>query len=269
MPAEISLETLIELVKANPKYQSINKDLIQQLCNNAIARGLTGKSAVKSVRNKLHQVGGAYFKQNLDVTKSQKIIAALPNEKYSEKARQFCVQQMKSHASTAERLPILKTFFQTCLEPVAPITSVMDLACGMNPMAIPWMPFAENFTYHACDIYEDLLGLIQVFFNHFNIHGEVSSCNLITHTPIKPVQISFLLKSIPCLEQMDKKIGERLLKSLNTQHILVSFPARSLGGRQKGMPDFYREHFYEMVSGNEWEIREFSFNSELAFLVTK
>jgi len=35
------------------------------------------------------------------------------------------------------------------------------------------------------------------------------------------------------------------------------------------MPDFYRDHFYALVSGKGWKIQEFIFSSELAFLVTK
>jgi 16S rRNA (guanine(1405)-N(7))-methyltransferase len=74
---------------------------------------------------------------------------------------------------------------------------------------------------------------------------------------------------MPCLEQLDKDIGSHLLEKINAEHILVSFPVRSLGGRKKGMPDFYRQHFYEIVDGKSWIIQEFEFTTELVFLVSK
>ena len=263
------LEKLIEKVQANRKYESISRDLVRRLSEEAITKGLTGKSAVKAVRNKLHQVGGAYFKQNVDYAEAKQRLAELPRDLHAEETRQFSLNYMRTHTSTAERLPILEDFFQTCLEPIQPVNSVLDLACGMNPLALPWMPLSTNFQYCACDIYLDMLELIGAFFAHFDLDAHTYPCDLVGEVPAIKADVAFLLKSIPCLEQVDKSIGLPLLEAIRADHILVSFPVRSIGGRKKGMPDFYREHFYEMVSGKSWTIQEFVFPSELAFLVTK
>jgi 16S rRNA (guanine(1405)-N(7))-methyltransferase len=77
------------------------------------------------------------------------------------------------------------------------------------------------------------------------------------------------LKTIPCLEQVDKNIALPLLESIRAKHILVSFPAASLGGRRKGMHAYYRDHFLGMMEGKPWSVSEFAFDSEIAFLVTK
>ena len=263
------LEELIENVRANRKYGSISTHLIRRLSEDAISKGLSGKTAVKAVRNKLHQVGGAYFKQNMDYDEAKQILADLPHDLQDEETRQFCLKYMRTHTSTAERLPILDTFFQTCLAPIQPVTSVLDLACGMNPLALPWMPLDGDFIYQACDIYLDMLDLIGSFFAHFDLDAQTYPCDLVGKVPPQHADVAFLLKSIPCLEQVDKSIGLPLLETIRADHILVSFPVRSIGGRKKGMPDFYRDHFYEMISGKPWEIQEFEFHSELAFLVTK
>ncbi len=263
------LNTLIDKVQANKKYQPIAREFIRRLCQDALEKGLSGKPAVKAVRNKLHQVGGAYINRNVDYSNAEESLRTLPSNHQAEKVKKFCRQYLESHASTAERLPILEDFFQTTLASIAPVHSILDLACGLNPLAIPWMPLAPQPNYHACDIYLDMLGLIKSFFNHFKINGEAQICDLLGEVPNEHAQVAFILKSIPCLEQVDKSIGPRLLDALQTDHILVSFPVRSLGGRKKGMHNFYRDHFYEMVSGKTWEILEFTFKTELAFLVTK
>jgi 16S rRNA (guanine(1405)-N(7))-methyltransferase len=176
---------------------------------------------------------------------------------------------MQSHASTAERIPILEDFYKTCLAPIAPVSSVLDLACGLNPLAIPWMPLAQDCIYYGCDIYLDMLKLLNAFFDHLNIKGWAKPCDLTTAVPDEDTQVAFLLKSIPCLEQVDKTIGARILQSIQADHILVSFPVHSLGGRMKGMPNFYRERFYEFLSDETWQVQEFQFKTELAFLVSK
>lgn len=267
--ADERLQSLIDNVQANPKYQAISTDLVSRLCEDVLRKGLSGKKAVKDVRNKLHQIGGAYFRQKIDYPTQNTEILNLPRDLQTKEVKDFCIRIMQTHASTAERLPILESFFQTCLEPIAPIDSIVDLACGMNPFAIPWMPMAGEFSYLACDIYMDLVDLIQTFLTHHEIAGGAETCDLMTHSPQSDVQVAFLLKSIPCLEQVDKKIGHQLLDSIQAQHILVSFPIRSLGGQKKGMLTFYKDHFYNLVAEKCWEIQEFSFPSEVAFLVTK
>ena len=78
MPDEVQVEVLAESVQANRKYANITASLVQRLSQSALDRGLSGKAAVKDVRNKLHQVGGAYFKQNPDYTAATQQLASLP-----------------------------------------------------------------------------------------------------------------------------------------------------------------------------------------------
>ncbi|MGI6739957.1 MAG: hypothetical protein ACOX7C_00495 [Brevefilum sp.] len=269
MADDILIEDLVRQVQSNPKYRHMMLALLRRLTEDALSKGLTGKSVIKYVRNKCHQIGGAYFKKKFDLALFLQALENLPKDLNVEQARQFCITTMGYHASTAERLPILETFFQTCLAPIAPITSILDLACGLNPLALPWMPMAPTFSYTACDIYEDMLEGLQSYFAHFMIDGQTRPCDLIEKIPQDQAQVALILKSIPCLEQVDKEISPHMLENLQTDHILISYPAHSLGGRKKGMSEFYREHFYRLISGKPWHIREFVFSSELAFLVSK
>lgn len=262
-------EKLVAQVMSGAKYKHIMPDLVSRLTQEAMASGLNGKPAVKYVRNKLHQVGGAYFKQKVDYSALKQELDQLPINFNAVETKDFCRRVMHVHTSTAERLPILETFFHTCLAPIAPITSINDLACGLNPLALPWMPVADPFRYHACDIYQDMLGLISAFFNHFNLDGRAEPYDLIATTPAGKTQVAFLLKSIPCLEQMDQSVVIHLLERINSDHILVSFPVHSLSGRQKGMPSFYKDHFLSLINAKTWSVQEFRFQTELAFLVSK
>ena len=269
MTDNAQITQLVAEVQAGRKYTHISTDLIRRLTEAALQKGLKGKATVKDVRNKLHQVGGAYFKHSPDYVNTTTALEVLPRDIHAESIRQFCRSQMSVHASTAERLPILKDFFQTCLAYIAPVTSILDLACGLTPLSIPWMPLGKHFTYSACDIYADMLDFIQAFFDHCRVDGRTSVCDLIGRPPAQKAQVAFLLKTIPCLEQVDKQIGLPLLESIRADHILVSFPAASLSGQRKGMPKYYRDHFLGLIEGKPWSVNEFSFDSELAFLVTK
>ena len=111
------------------------------------------------------------------------------------------------------------------------------------------------------------------FANAFLVHtrqdGRAEVYDLVQEVPARPVQVALALKTIPCLEQVDKEIGLRLLEGVQAGHILVSFPAHSLGGRSKGMVKNYESHFREMVSVHSWLVKRFEYPGELAFLVSK
>jgi 16S rRNA (guanine(1405)-N(7))-methyltransferase len=263
------VDELVRLVRQGEKYAAIDENTIASIGKAELAKRSSLKEAVKTTRNKLHQVGASYQEKPIPYTAWLEQLRALPKDLSNPKTREFLRMNMRLHASTSERLSIHETFFKQTLASLAPIHSVLDLACGLNPLNLPWMPLAKDFTYSACDIYSDMTGYLQVFFDHFGINGKASLCDLTQSIPSEHVQLALLLKTIPCLEQVDKSAGRRLLEGLNAETILVSFPAHSLGGRSKGMARNYETHFNELMAGQFWKVERFEFPGELAFLVRK
>lgn len=262
-----NLDKLLEAVQANSKYHAIDPALVRRLGAAELAKGRGFKEAVKAVRNKLHQVGGAYQETPPDYPAWLDELTALPRDLHHPAVLDFCRRCMAHHASTRERLPELERFYREALASIAPLLSIVDVACGLNPLALPWMPLAAEAVYFGCDVYADMVGFGSAFLSHMGITGEVSLCDLTASIPAQPAQVALALKTLPCLEQIDKSIGPRLLDGLNAEHLLVSFPARSLGGRGKGMPAFYEAHLRELLAGQEWDIQRFEYPSELAFLL--
>ena len=78
MTDNTQISQLVAEVQAGRKYANISPDLIHRLAEASLQKGLKGKSAIKDVRNKLHQVGGAYFKQSPDYKRALTELAALP-----------------------------------------------------------------------------------------------------------------------------------------------------------------------------------------------
>ena len=131
------------------------------------------------------------------------------------------------------------------------------------------MPISEEINYFACDIYPQMMEFISAFFDHFSIKGEAFSCDLTQTIPPHEVDLALVFKTIPCLEQIDKNIGPRLLSQLNAKTTLVSFPVRSLSGRAKDMPRYYEDHFRKMVAQTDWQVEKISTIYELFFMLKK
>ncbi|MHC1740682.1 MAG: hypothetical protein AB9897_06175 [Anaerolineaceae bacterium] len=270
MQADASiLDELIKQVRANEKYSAIDIELVRSLGIVELQKRASLKEAIKSTRNKLHQIGSAFQEKPIPYSPWQTELSGLSADLSAESVQAFLIRCMQLHASTQERLSIHQTIFKQLFPVIGPVHSILDLACGLNPLNLPWMPVGEDLEYFACDIYTDMLGFLDLFFEHFKVNGHAFTCDLTRSVPQQPVQLALLLKTIPCLEQVDKQAGRRLLESLHAENILVTFPAHSLGGRSKGMVQNYSEHFNQLVSGKPWQITRFEFSGELAFLVRK
>ena len=267
--SEPLLEQIVAEVQASARYRSIHPGLVRRIAGQELAKGRKPKEAVKAVRNKLHQIGGAYQETPIDYAKLILELAQLPAQSSDPVLQAFCRRVMQQHASTRERLPILEKIFSQALAPLAPVQSLLDLACGLNPLALPWMPLAAEAPYYPCDIYSDQVDFLNHFFAHIGQPGKAELCDLTAEMPAQPVHLALLLKTIPCLEQVDKSVAARLLEGIPAEHLLVSFPVSSLGGRGKGMLENYESHFVNLTAGRAWTIRRFEFSSELAFLVSR
>ncbi|MDR0272303.1 MAG: hypothetical protein LBI27_03175, partial [Clostridiales bacterium] len=101
------------------------------------------KDPLKAAKTRLHQIFGAYSQVN----SLKKANALLEKNMYTD--------ILNLHASTKERLPYVKNFYEFVAQHTGAFNSVLDLGCGFNPFCIPLMPeeFAMGIkTYHAYDI---------------------------------------------------------------------------------------------------------------------
>jgi 16S rRNA (guanine(1405)-N(7))-methyltransferase len=265
--ADDPLDRLVAEVLRSPKYSRVCEEFVRRVGADELHKRRSLKEAIKATKNKLHQVGGAYLDTALNYEAWEGRLAASAPDR--ERLRESCRAIMAYHASTRERLPILDEFFATTLADLAPVRSVLDVACGLNPLAIPWMPLAPGAAYYAYDIYRDMIGFIDGFMRLVGVNGQAQARDMLQFIPPERVEVAFLLKTIPCLEQVDKSAGLRLLEAVNAGHVLVSFPVRSLGGFDKGMANHYEARLRELLAGQDWPAKRFEFATELAFLVDK
>jgi 16S rRNA (guanine(1405)-N(7))-methyltransferase len=176
---------------------------------------------------------------------------------------------MAAHTSTRERLPILDTFYATTLAGVSPPGVVLDVACGLNPLTRPWMPFPATTELIASDIYADQVAFLNEAMALGGYAGMAEVRDVVYDPPPQTADLALVLKTLPCLETIDKHAPARLLDAIDAPLLLVSFPAQTLGGRRKGMAAHYEARFSDLLAERGWAADRFLFDTELAFLVRK
>lgn len=262
-----TIKALTQSVLGSAKYRHVSPDLIRSIGEKELCHRRNLKQAIKGTKNKLHQVGGAYFHQKVDYQASLALLRQAAGKADPGGVRQTCRHLMELHASTKERLDILDRFYRTTLVELPPIGTVLDIACGFNPLSLPWMPFYPDIEYYAYDIYADMVGFIQGFLDIAGVRGGTEVRDVISRPPTQRADLALLLKTLPCLEQVEKQAAQNLLDALNVSYLLISYPVHSLGGFDKGMALHYEEHFSTLAEGRNWRVTRYEFSTELAFLV--
>jgi len=266
--AEEPLEELVVAVRASSKYSAVCTELIRNIGRRELATRHSPKEAIKETKNKLHQVGAAYMPTRLQYERWEHELRQAQGN--PEALKPACRQILSQHASTRERLPILDSLYARTLGDLAPIHSLMDIACGFNPLAAPWMPLAEDARYAAYDIYEDLIGFVGRCLPVLGLVGQAQARDVtVGLAGVPAADVALLLKAIPCLEQIDKLCAGTLLDSIPAHYVLVSFPVHSLGGAARQMREHYAAHLRELLQDKGWNYQQYDLESELAFLCEK
>jgi 16S rRNA (guanine(1405)-N(7))-methyltransferase len=269
MKQEDDLSKLIENIHSSPKYQAIELKLIEKIGQMELAKRRNLKEAIKSTRSKLHQIATSFITSPLEFEEWTDELKGLSQDVTNPKLQAFCLKLMRCHSSTDERLPILSEFYSTIFKSITPIESILDLACGLNPLTIPWMPISRDCTYYAFDVLPDMVTFINKFFAHIGQKGKAFTLDLATEIPKKTSRVALLLKTLPTLDQIDKHAPSILLDQIKARHLVVSYPVHSLGGKSKGMVENYTAQFETLTANWNGTIKPFVFTTELAFLLTR
>ena len=262
------LDALVAAVLGSSKYRAVSPDLVRAVGARELAARPNLKAAIKATKNTLHQAGGAFTDAPIDYGRA---LARLREAAASgdEALRAACRAVMALHTSTRERLPILDDFYATTLAALPPPGRVLDVACGLNPLAWPWLPRPPAAELIAYDIYADQIAFLNDFFALAGVAARAEVRDVVGRPPDEPADLALVLKTLPCLEAIDRRAPERLLDAIQAPRLLVSFPAQSLGGRRKGMAAHYETQFRRLLDARGWAAQRFEFATELAFLVEK
>lgn len=132
---------------------------------------------------------------------------------------------------------------------VGEVSTVLDLGCGFNPFSLNFFPWNIR-EYHAIDIDNTTRDLLNLYFAQVNLPGFASCADLITETPKTVTDMALMLKLLPVLEANKPGRGYRLADSLKAKWLVITFPTKSLGGKNKGMAKNYGESFHGALENN-------------------
>jgi 16S rRNA (guanine(1405)-N(7))-methyltransferase len=131
------------------------------------------------------------------------------------------------------------------------------------------MNLAKNTKYLGIDIDKEEIEFLNKAFKISRLSYFKAKLGDILTDESPKADVIFLLKLLPLLERQQKNISLSILKKLKARFLVVSFPTKTLGGRQKNMVDFYSNWFQDLVRNQTWKIEKIVFPPELVFVIKK
>jgi 16S rRNA (guanine(1405)-N(7))-methyltransferase len=172
--------------------------------------------------------------------------------------------------TTRERLAILDDFYGKIFDITGNPDSIIDHACGLNPLSVLWMGLPDNTKYYAFDIESNLVEFLVSVIGYLGLHDKMEAqMGDILVDEFNYADVVFMLKFLPVIEQQEKGSSLKVMKKQKCRYLVVSFPVKSLSGVEKGMASFYSNWFRNLIKEENWQYNEILFDSELVFVVQK
>jgi 16S rRNA (guanine(1405)-N(7))-methyltransferase len=265
-PAEI--EQLVQQIQASKKYRDVGvaDDTIRDILLTELARQPNRKAALQSAKRKLHEVIALYL-GDPDYTAARDQLDAAFASGDDAAIRTVCIDLLRIHDSTRERLDLLKTFYPQIWAITGTPQTVLDIACGLNPLMWPWMGLPADATFYAYEIHTPRVDLLNHYFTLQGVAGGALVRDILVEHPTESGDVAMLLKETHRMEKRRKGIVLPLLDALDVRWIVLSSPTRSRAGHV--VIDAYRQQIHGLLAERPWPITEIAFSNELVYCIEK
>jgi len=257
---------IVEGLKRSRKYQDLCDPVLERIAAWAAARHAAPRQAIHAAKRKLHQVYGAYAAR-MNLARIAQLVGALSPADSDERRKQVCARILDAHASTRERQPFLDRLYPALRAALGVPRSILDLACGLHPFGLPWMDLPLETEYYALDISRGLVTLLNQFFVAAGRRPNAACHDLLTDAPLRSADVALLFKLLPLLERQEPGTAAALLRRLPARAAVVSFPARSLSGGEKGMRAHYAAFMADLARELGLSPQTLEFETETFYLL--
>jgi 16S rRNA (guanine(1405)-N(7))-methyltransferase len=263
------LPAMIAEIRNSRKYRDtgIPDATIEDILRQELARHSKPDDALRSAKAILHNVMAPYLGE-MDHEQVRVLLDGAFASGKKESVLQTARMILEGHDSTRERLPYLEDFYRCIREACPDIQTVLDLACGLNPIAFPWMGFADTVSYHAFDIHQSRVELINQFFRGMDMQPLAELRDILVDPPEIPADAAFLFKEAHRMEKRRKGASRALIQSLQARVIFISLPNRSLDG-QRDLGVRMDRLVKSIFEGTDGGIRSADFPGETLYWVVR
>ena len=264
---EIDVRAMIAKILDSRKYRDsgLNPETVADLIRLEAPRQPSRKTLLKAVRRKLHNIVAPYLGEPDYQALTTRLSSTQASDLESPELRAFCMDVLSEHASTAERIPFMTEFYEKLFETVGEPTVVLDLACGLHPLAFPWMGLPLTTRYHAYDIVQPRIDFINAFFEKIGLAPLAENRDILVNPPEITADLAIFFKEAHRFEKRNPGCNRSFWAGLNVDVLAISLPVQNLAGTHS-LLDQHRALVYDNLPTGTL-VTELLFENEVVFLV--
>ena len=264
------LDSLIQAVEISRKYRDLQIPLatFQDILAYESQHSNSRKELEANFRKSLHNIIAPYLEEinyPAETTGMAEFHAQSPS---SEMLKTWCMDRMRRHASSRERLPYLHTFYQKIFTVIGVPRSILDLACALDPLCLPWMNLPTTTSFFAYDIHQPRLDFLQAFFQFFYPQAQAIHQDILSEIPAQEADCAFFFKEAHRLEKRRPGSNRELFAGLNVKWLVVSLPSRDLAGHHS-LETYHTSMIQKAIEGQPWFLNTDIVGDELLFFIKK
>lgn len=240
----------------SPKYRGVYPGAVRRVYMDALRRH-GSKGAEKAARAELHRIAGAFLSPS-DLKKARTLLDAAKSGDESALERVLAL-----HASTRERLPEMAALYDRALPALGSPRTVLDLACGLNPLYLGSL----GLSVRGIELQTDAARLVNDWAGALGWDVSVEPGDLAEDMPFPEADATLLMKLLPLMEKQKTRGGQALLSRVRSKKALLTFPTRTLSGRNVGMRSHYETSFEQTLPADARILDKFSLAGELCYVL--
>jgi 16S rRNA (guanine(1405)-N(7))-methyltransferase len=259
---------VIAAIKGSRKYRAVGEETIRALAQHAWPEHQKRKALEKAVRRRLHGIAATHL-GDPDYAALAEALGEALGRGDGEAERTLCEGALLQHLSTRERWPYLREFYAAIFEHTGVPATLLDLACGLGPLSLPWMGLPASTHVWAYDVHEPRVAMIDGWLRARGQAGGAELRDIVLRPPSERADVALLLKELHRLQRNyggvgSGAVGVEWLASIPARHLVVSLPAFSAHGGRR-LVERYRGMMAALVEGRDWATHELVFEHEVVF----
>lgn len=266
----MQIDLLTQKLSQTSKYQRLDPEVIRQAALRAGALSQNPYEIDRKARNILHQVWSSSYSKAPNFLKQYQLLAQSLHA--ADFSNDCLVSILSLHSSTRERLSIAHDFYAQIFKITGTPDSLVDHACGLNPIMFPWMNLPTQTKYFANDIDQKGLQFLSNVISLFSQRGistpqfHFAQRNILGSVQ-QSAQVALFLKCLPTFEHLDPGLWQQILKKQHAQYKVVSFAIKSSSHYRKYAARTFSGHFEAYLVHASLPYQKIIFTNELVYIL--
>lgn len=256
-------DDMLEKLLHSKKYQSVCPDTIRRVWTECKIKYKKPRDVEKAAREQLHGLTGAFLtpSESDECFKDMRVWNA---EQRSDAALE---RALRRHASTRERLPLTRMdgIYARIFEVTSRPGSTLDLACGLNPLYLG----AREIPCLGVDISGAAVEVVNACARDFALPASAVCADLLCPgaIPEQRFDLALMFKILPLLERQRSGAAMETMGAIRARYLVLSFPTRTLSGRNVGMEANYSAWMEAHLPPNRRIAARFTEENELFYVL--